>query len=70
VATNGAASMIDVYATEVQAVDSCNKLLFTLKMVDNNCCTMSITSDLILCNSELEELLDAVRRGVKMLNLD
>lgn len=62
--------MIDVYATEVQAVDSDNNLLFTLKMEDEYCCTMQITRPLLLSNGNLEEMIDAVRRGVQMLALE
>jgi hypothetical protein len=61
--------MIDVYATEVQAVDKDENLLFTIKMFDVHCCTMTITNALLLDNDNLEDTLDAVRRAVKMLDL-
>lgn len=61
--------MIDVFATEVRAVDEDNNLLFTLKREDAHCCTMSISGALLLDSGNLEETLDAVRRGVKMLDL-
>jgi hypothetical protein len=69
VAINGGQIMIDVYATEVQAVDRDENLLFTLKIFDAHCCSMSITNSLLLDNDNLEETLDAVRRAVKMLKL-
>jgi hypothetical protein len=62
--------MIDVYATEVQAVDKDGNLLFTLKVFDANFCTMSITNSLLLDSGNLEETLDAVRRGVKLLGIE
>lgn len=62
--------MIDVYATEVQAVDEDNNLLFTLKMVDEYCCTMTIKDSLLLSNGNLEDVLDSVRQAVKMLRLE
>ena len=61
--------MIDIYATEVKAVDRDENLLFTIKMFDVHCCTMTITNSLLLDNDNLEETLDAVRRAVKMLDL-
>jgi hypothetical protein len=69
-ATNGAKNMIDVYATEVEAVDEDRNLLFTLKMMDEYCCTMTIKDSLLLSNGNLEEVLGAVRQAVKMLRLE
>jgi hypothetical protein len=69
-AINGGQIMIDIYATEVQAVDKDGNLLFTLKVFDANCCTMSITNSLLLDINNLEETLDAVRRGVKLLGIE
>lgn len=61
--------MIEIYSTEVQAVDKDHNLLFTLKMEDEYCCTMSISKPLLLSNGNLEEVMEAVSRGVKMLKL-
>jgi hypothetical protein len=69
-ATNGAKNMIDVYATEVEAVDEDRNLLFTLKMMDEYCCTMTIKDSLLLSNGNLEEVLNAVKQAVKMLRLE
>jgi hypothetical protein len=66
---NGGQIMIEVYATEVQAVDEDNNLLFTLKMVDAYCCTMTLKDALLLSPGNLEEVLDAVREAVEMLKL-
>jgi hypothetical protein len=62
--------MIRVDVTEVQAVDSDNNLLFTLKIEDEYCCTMQVTRPLLLSNGNLDEVMDAVRRGVQMLSLE
>ena len=62
--------MIDVYATEVEAVDEDRNLLFTLKMMDEYCCTMTIKDSLLLSNGNLEEVLNAVKQAVKMLRLE
>jgi hypothetical protein len=69
-ATNGAKNMIDVYATEVEAMDEDRNLLFTLKMMDEYCCTMTIKESLLLSNDNLEEVLNAVKQAVKMLRLE
>ena len=61
--------MINVHVTEVQAVDADHDLLFTLKMEDEYCCTVSTTENLFLRKDNLEEVLDAVRQGVHMLKL-
>jgi hypothetical protein len=62
--------MIRVDVTEVQAVDSDNNLLFTLKVEDEYCCTMQVTRPLLLSNGNLDEVMDAVRLGVQMLKLE
>ena len=62
--------MISVYATKVEAVDEDHNVLFTLEMQDADCCTMKIEDLLLLSNENLEEMLEAVRSGVKLLNLD
>jgi hypothetical protein len=62
--------MIDVYATEVQAVDEDKNLLFTLKMEDEYCCTMELSKPLLLSKGNLAEVLDSVRQAVNMLRLE
>lgn len=62
--------MIEVYATKIEAAGEDHSVLFTLEMQDEFCCTMSITQSLLLSNENLEETLEAVRRGVKMLGLE
>jgi hypothetical protein len=62
--------MIDVYTTVVQAVDEDQNILFTLEMQDAHCCTMTITNALLLSYENLEETLEAVRAGVKLLKLE
>lgn len=61
--------MINLYPTTVEAVDEDNNVLFTLTMEDKFCCTMTV-KHLLLSNGNLEEVLDAVRQAVKMLELD
>jgi hypothetical protein len=62
--------MIDVYPTRVEAVDEDNNVLFVLEMEDEHCCTLQIKNPLILSNHNMEPVLTAVRRGVKMLGLE
>lgn len=62
--------MIKVYPIKIEAVDEEGEVLFTLKTEDAACCTVEIKQPLILSNGNLEEVLDAVRRGVKMLELE
>lgn len=62
--------MIDVYATKIEAAGEDHSVLFTLEMQDAFCCTMSVTRALVLSNENLEETLEAVRKGVKMLGLE
>jgi hypothetical protein len=62
--------MINVYPTRIEAVDTDNQVLFSLNMEDAHCCTLHIREPLILSNSNLEQVLTAVRSGVKMLGLE
>lgn len=61
--------MIDVYPIKIEAVGEDGQVLFTLQTEDEHCCIVEIKGSLILSNDNLEETLDAVRRGVKMLDL-
>jgi hypothetical protein len=62
--------MIDVYPTRIEACDEDKQVLFSLNMEDAHCCTMHIKSPILLSNGNLEQVLTAVRRGVKMLGLE
>jgi hypothetical protein len=62
--------MIDVYPTRIEAVDEDKQVLFSLNMEDEHCCTMHIKSPILLSNGNLEQVLTAVRSGVKMLGLE
>lgn len=62
--------MIKVYPIKIEAVDEEGEVLFTIKTEDASCCIVEIKQPLILSNGNLEEVLDAVRRGVKMLELE
>jgi hypothetical protein len=62
--------MINVYPTRIEAEDKDHNVLFILQMEDAHCCTMHIRSPILLSNANLEQVLTAVRSGVKMLGLD
>ena len=62
--------MINVYPTRIEAVDENQNVLFSLNMEDANCCTMHIREPILLSNHNLEQVLTAVRSGVKMLGLE
>jgi hypothetical protein len=61
--------MIDVYPTRIEAADEDGNILFALQLEDQNCCTIEVKNPLVLSNSNLEQVLTAVRRGVQMLGL-
>jgi hypothetical protein len=61
--------MISIYPTQIEAVDEDHNILFTLTMFDFHACEMKIEKSLVMDNSSVEDVLDAVRKGVKMLNL-
>jgi hypothetical protein len=62
--------MIDVYPTRIEACDEDGEVLFVLSTEDAHCCTMHIKSPILLSNANLEQVLTAVRSGVKMLGLE
>lgn len=62
--------MINVYPIRVEATDEDGEVLFRLNTEDAHCCTMHIKSPVILSNKNLEQVLTAVRSGVKMLGLE
>jgi hypothetical protein len=62
--------MIDVYPTRIEACDEDGEVLFVLSTEDAQCCTMHIKSPILLSNANLEQVLTAVRSGVKMLGLE
>lgn len=62
--------MIDVYPTRIEACDEDKNVLFILEMEDAHCCTLQVKSPLILSNHNMEPVLTAVRRGVRMLGLE
>jgi hypothetical protein len=62
--------MIDVYPTRIEACDEDGEVLFVLSTEDAQCCTMHIKSPILLSNVNLEQVLTAVRSGVKMLGLE
>ena len=62
--------MISVYSTKVEAVDEDHNVLFTLEMLDEAACTIEVKKPMVLSNGNLEEVLDAVRQAVKLLELE
>lgn len=62
--------MIDVYPTRIEAADEDGNILFALQMEDAHCCTIAIKDPMLLSNGNLEQVLTAVRSGVKMLGLE
>jgi hypothetical protein len=63
--------MINVYPTRIEATDKDGDVLFVLSASDDrDCCTMHINSPILLSNANLEQVLTAVRSGVKMLGLE
>ena len=62
--------MINVYPTRIEACDEDGEVLFVLSTEDAQCCTMHIKSPILLSNANLEQVLTAVRSGVKMLGLE
>ena len=62
--------MIDVYPTRIEARDESAQILFILSKEDEHCCTLHVQDSLVLSHANLEQVLAAVRRGVKMLELE
>jgi hypothetical protein len=62
--------MINVYPTRIEACDEDGEVLFVLSTEDAHCCTMHIKSPILLSKANLEQVLTAVRSGVKMLGLE
>jgi hypothetical protein len=62
--------MINVYPTRIEATDEDGNVLFVLSNEDAGCCTMHVKEPVLLTNSNLEQVLTAVRSGVKMLGLE
>jgi hypothetical protein len=62
--------MINVYPTRIEATDEDGDVLFVLSTEDAGCCTMHVRSPILLSKHNLEQVLTAVRSGVKMLGLE
>jgi len=62
--------MINVYPTRIEATDEDGNVLFVLSTEDAGCCTMHVKEPVLLTNANLEQVLTAVRSGVKMLGLE
>lgn len=62
--------MIKVYPIRIEAEDEDHNVLFSINMEDAHCCTLHIKEPILLNNQNLEQVLTAVRSGVKMLELE
>lgn len=62
--------MIKVYPIRIEAEDEGHNVLFSINMEDAHCCTLHIKEPILLNNQNLEQVLTAVRSGVKMLELE
>jgi hypothetical protein len=62
--------MINVYPTRIEATDEDGEVMFVLSTEDAQCCTMHVRAPVLLNNANLEQVLTAVRSGVKMLGLE
>ena len=62
--------MINVCPTRIEAADEDGNILFALQKEDAHCCTIEVKNPLVLSNGNLEQVLTAVRSGVKMLGLE
>jgi hypothetical protein len=62
--------MISIYATKVEAVDEDHNILFTLELLDEAACTIEMKKPMVLSNGNLEEVLEAVRKAVRLLRLE
>jgi len=62
--------MIKVRPTRIEATDKDGDVVFVLSTEDAKCCTMHVKFPIALNNHNLEQVLTAVRSGVKMLELE
>ena len=62
--------MINVYPTHIEACDEDHNVLFVLEVEDQHCCTLQIKNQLVLSKDNLEQVLTAIRSGVRMLGLE
>lgn len=62
--------MINVYPTRIEATDVDGDVLFVLSTEDAHCWTMHVREPNLLSKHNLEQVLTAVRSGVKMLGLE
>ena len=62
------ASKIQIYPTRVEAVNKCGDLMFNLETFDEHTCKLDMNG--LIGPNNLDDVLDAIRRGVAMLELD
>lgn len=59
---------IKVYNTSIQGEDNTGEIMFELFLFDE--CSAMLKIDTLVDPASLDELFDAIREGVKMLNLE
>jgi len=59
---------IKTYNTSIQGEDNTGEILFELFLFDE--CSATLKIDTIVNSASLDELFDAIREGVKMLDLE
>lgn len=60
--------MIKLFPTRIEANDEDNNVLFILKTFDEHSCEIKFKS--LLTNSNISEILDAIKKGVALLELE
>lgn len=60
--------MIKLFPTHIEANDEDNNVLFILKTFDESSCEIEFKS--LLTNYNVTEILDAIKKGVAMLELE
>jgi hypothetical protein len=60
--------MIEVKATQVQAIDEDSELLFTLSVFDTNCAVIEMKC--LVDSKNIDQLTAAVRRALALLDLE
>jgi len=59
---------IKTYNTSIQGEDNTGEIIFELFLFDE--CSATLKIDTIVNSASLDELFDAIREGVKMLDLE
>lgn len=60
--------MIKIFPTRIEANNEIGDVIFILNTIDENICDLEFKSH--ISNSNICEILDAIKRGVEMLELE